>query len=88
MGGDAGEGLRRLLSGDLLGGLLLLGHALGVGQHELDPVLLVDLGGAGVVVDGNNIGVGVVLLQLADHTLAHDMVGQKCWRKYRDEILV
>ena len=34
-----------------------------VGQHQLDAVFLVDLGGGGVVVDGHHIGVGVVVLQ-------------------------
>ena len=42
------------------------GHGLAVGQHQLDAVLLVDLGGAGVVVDSDNIGVGVVVLQAAE----------------------
>ena len=53
-----------------------MGQAPGVGQHQLDPVLLVDLGGAGVIVDGHDVGVRVVVLQLADHTLAHNVVGQ------------
>ncbi len=55
---------------------VLLGQATGVGQHQLDAVLLVDLGGAGVVVDGHDIAPGVVVLELADHALAHDVVGQ------------
>ena len=54
----------------------MLSQALSVGQHELDAVLLVDPGGAGVVVDGDDVAHGVVILQLADHPLAHDVVGQ------------
>ena len=56
---------------------LLLGQRLGVGQHQLDAVLLVDLGGAGVVVDSHHIAVRVVVLQLADHALAHDGLGRQ-----------
>ena len=52
------------------------GHGFAVGQHQLDAVLLVDLGGAGVIVDGYDVGVGVVVLQAAHHALAHDVVGQ------------
>ena len=37
---------------------LLLGQAPGVGQHQLDAVLLVDLGGPGIVVDGHDIEKG------------------------------
>ena len=29
-----------------------------VRQHQLDPVELVDLGGAGIVVDGDDVGLG------------------------------
>ena len=39
-----------------------LGHLLpGVGEQELDPVLLVDPGEAGVVVQGQDVGLGVEL---------------------------
>ena len=53
-----------------------MGHALGVGQHQLNPVFLIDFGGAGVVVNGHNIAVRILLFQLADHPLAHNVVGQ------------
>ena len=45
------------------------------GQHQLDAVFLIDLGRAGVVVDGHDVGLGVHLGDLADLALAHDVVG-------------
>jgi len=63
-------------SGGFLLFLFLFGDALGVGQHELDAVFLVDLCRAGVVVHGDDVGVGVIVLQGADHALADDVVGQ------------
>ena len=60
-----------------MGRLFLLRRLpLGVGQHELDAVFLVDLGGAGVVIHGDNVGVRVVVFQDPDHALAHNVVGQ------------
>ena len=55
---------------------LLLFQSFGVGQHQLDAVLLVDLGGARVIVNGYDVAPGVVVLQLSDHTLSYDVVGQ------------
>ena len=46
------------------------------GKHELDAVLLVDARGAGVVVDGDDVGLGIHLADLADLALADDVVGQ------------
>ena len=72
-----GAGLLRLDRLAAVGdGGLMLSPALGVGQHEFDPVLLVDPGCAGIIVDGDDVAHGVVVLQLADHPLAHDVVGQ------------
>ena len=45
-------------------------------QHQLDAVFLVDPGGAGVVIDGGDIGAGIQGTDLVHHALAHDMVGQ------------
>ena len=46
------------------------------GEHELDAVELVDLGGARVVVDGHDVGLGVSGAQRPEHALADDVVGQ------------
>ena len=51
---------------------VLLGH----GDHELDAVELVHLGGAGVVVHGHDVALRVHLAQALDHGLAHHVVGQ------------
>ena len=45
-------------------------------EHELDAVLLVDLAGAGVVVDRHDVGLRIKLLDLAQHTAADDVVWQ------------
>ena len=47
-----------------------------VGEHEFDAVQLVDLGGAGVVVYGYDVGLGVALAQKLDNALAYNVVGQ------------
>ena len=49
---------------------------LGGGQHQLDPVELVDLGSARIVVDGRYIGLGIEPADLLDDALAHDVVGE------------
>ena len=46
------------------------------GEHEFDAVFLIDLGGGGVVVDGDDVLVLVHALQGADGALAGDVVGQ------------
>ena len=65
LGGQGGRGL---------GGLVQL--FAGNGQHQLDAVLLIDAGGAGVVVHGGDVRVRVQGADLIDHALAHDVVGQ------------
>ena len=45
-------------------------------QHQLQAVFLVDAGGARIVVDGDDIGLGILLPQGADGALAGDVVGQ------------
>ena len=49
---------------------------LGGGDHELDAVELIDLAGAGIVIDGDDIGLGVAASDLTEHALAHHVVGQ------------
>ena len=45
-------------------------------QHQFDPVQLIYLAGAGIVVDGYDIGLWISLSQRLDDALAHHMVGQ------------
>ena len=47
----------------------------GVGQHQLQAVLLIDPAGAGVVVDGHDVGPGAQLFHRHHHALAAYMVG-------------
>ena len=42
------------------------------GQHQLDAVLLIDLGRAGVVIDRDDVRLRIDLADLADHALARD----------------
>ncbi len=49
---------------------------LGNGQHQLDAVFLIDPGGAGVVVDGGDVGLGYSARILLIMPLPHDVVGQ------------
>ena len=46
------------------------------GDHELEPVELIDLTGARVVVDADDVGLRVAAADLAEHALADDVVGQ------------
>ena len=46
------------------------------GEHQLDAVELIDLAGAGVIVHGGDIGVGIGLAQGLDDAFAHNVVGQ------------
>ena len=48
----------------------------GVGQHQLDAVLLIDRRSRGVIINGHDVGIGIIVLQRTDHTFAHDVVGQ------------
>ena len=58
------------------------------GKHQLDAVLLVDLRRAGVIVDRDDVGVGLDLLDAADSALAVDVVGQAAERLRADDVLV
>ena len=51
-------------------------------QHQLDAVLLIDLGGAGVVIDGGDVGTGVQGANLVHHALALSLIHifQPCHR--------
>ena len=44
------------------------------GEHELDAIELVDLGSAGVIVHGDDIGLGIGAAQGLDDTLADDVI--------------
>ena len=48
----------------------------GRGDHELEPVELVDLAGTQVIVDADDIGLRVEAPDLAEHALSHHVVGQ------------
>ena len=47
-----------------------------VGEHEFDAVFQIDPGGAGIIVHGHQIGLGIAFLDLAHHALGHNMIGQ------------
>ena len=49
---------------------------LGRGKHQLNAVELIDLAGAGIVVDGYDVGKGVAVPQLLDDAFSDHMVGQ------------
>ena len=49
---------------------------MGGGEHQLDTVQLIDLAGAGIVIDGHHIGFWISSAQLLNHALAHHMVRQ------------
>ena len=57
------------------------------GEHELDPVELVDLTGSGIVVDGDDVGAGVLMAQLLDNALSDDMVRQAAEGLCTDDIV-
>ena len=76
LGGAAGQ----LLGGDGAGGGRLFQPLAGHGQHQLDAVFLVDPGGAGVIVHGGDVRLGVAGADLVDHALAHNVVGQAAER--------
>ena len=51
-------------------------HHKGGGDHELNTVELVDLAGAGIVVNGHDIGLREAAAHLPEHALADHVVGQ------------
>ena len=55
-------------------------------EHELDAVLLVDLAGAGVVVDRHDVGLRIEFLDLAQHAAADDVVWQTAKRLGADDV--
>ena len=58
-----------------------------IGEHEFYAVFLIYTGSAGVIVDGNDVCVGVVLLDGTGHTLCDDMIRQASERLSADDIL-
>lgn len=56
--------------------LALFQVLLGGGEHELDAVELVDFAGAGVVVDGYDVGGRICLPEGFDNALAYNVVRQ------------
>lgn len=73
-------------SGGFLLFLFLFGDALGVGQHELDAVFLVDAGGAGVIVERRDVCRGIGAAQGGDHAAAGDVVRQAAERLGADDV--
>ena len=59
---------------------------LGGCQHQLNPVKLVDLAGAWIVVYGYDIGAWICLAKLLDNTLADNVVWQASKRLCTDDI--
>ena len=55
-------------------------------KHELDAVLLVDLGCTGIVVYRDNVRLRVDLADFADHALAGNVIGQTAERLGADDI--
>ena len=53
-----------------------LEHSVRIEQHKLEPVLLIDSAGAGVVIDGHDVDVGILFVEPLHHPLAADMVRQ------------
>ena len=57
-------------------------------QHQLNTVILIDLGCAGVVIDRDDVGVRIVLPDFTHHAFARDMVGQAAERLGAHNVLV
>lgn len=76
-----GEALR--LAG--LGELGVVG-LLGSGDHQLDTVELIGLGGTRIVIDGDDVGFLMQTTNLAEHATAGHMVGQAGERLRADHI--
>ena len=67
--------------------LALFQILLGGGEHELDSVELVDFAGTGIVVDGHNVCVRILVADFLNDTLAYDMVRKACKRLCADAVL-
>lgn len=61
---------------NIIKGCLLLQIFKCRGKHQLDPVQLVDFAGARVIIDGDDVAVGILTAQLFDHAFSYYMVGQ------------
>lgn len=57
-------------------------------QHQLNPVLLVDPGSAGIIVNGRDVGLGIEFPDTVNHALSADMIGQTSERLCADNILI
>ena len=80
-----------LFSGDFLCLLIcrfFLVHLLSCGgKHELDAVFLIYSCSARVIVNGNDIGLGIGLSQLSYHALAYDVVWKAAERLGTDDVV-
>lgn len=56
-------------------------------EHEFETVLLINAGGAGVVINSDDIDVGIVLFDRAHHTFADYMIGQTAERLDTNDIV-
>ena len=55
-------------------------------QHEFDPVDLVDRAGTGIVVDGNDIRLRILMADFLDDPLSDNMVRQAAERLCADYV--
>ena len=55
-------------------------------KHQLQAVFLVDLRRACVIVDGDDVDVGIPFLDGTHHTFAADMIGQTSERLCADDV--
>ena len=58
------------------------------GQHQANPVLLIDLCGGEIIVNGHNVDSGMNLGQAPDHALAVDVIGETAKRLGTDDVLI
>ena len=56
------------------------------GQHQLNPVFLIDLRCAWVIIDRDDVAVRILFADFADHTFADDMIRQTAKRLGADNI--
>ena len=62
---------------NIIKGCLLLQIFKCRGKHQLDPVQLVDFAGARVIIDGDDVAVGILTAQLFDHAFPTTWLGRQ-----------
>ena len=59
---------------------------LGIGQHQLDPVFLIDPGSARIVIHTDDVGLRQTVFDLPHHSFTHHMIGQAAEGLRADDI--